>query len=284
MSKRNPTRELQAALDRLTPALRRDVEKALAKLRGRISLERLVDAIEGRNALALPSLIKSLDRDLERAANVVIRAFSLGATQAASSVGIGFTATRPLAAQAAHTTAASLVTNVSRETRKAIRTIVEQAFSEGLAPRDVAKLIKPVIGLSERQAKAVIAQKQKRITQGWTEARAQAEADRYTARLLKARADMIARTEIQKAATAGRQAAWQQARQNGLLGDDMRKTWIVTPDDRLCPICEPMDGVTVAIDEAFVVNGMAIDGPPAHPSCRCSSGLVSARISRRRAA
>ena len=37
-----------------------------------------------------------------------------------------------------------------------------------------------------------------------------------------------------------------------------------------CPICKPMDGVTIPIDELFVFpNGAEVDRPSVHPRDRC---------------
>lgn len=61
------------------------------------------------------------------------------------------------------------------------------------------------------------------------------------------------------------------------------KTWRTRGDDKVCPICKAMDGVTVYIDEPFIVNGAAIDTDTgafvfdykdrlvasAHPNDRC---------------
>jgi SPP1 gp7 family putative phage head morphogenesis protein len=91
-----------------------------------------------------------------------------------------------------------------------------------------------------------------------------------------ARAETIARTEAARAANAGQVEAWDQAVEEGLLTGQEKKEWITTPDDRLCPICEPMDGVQVDLDEDFNVDGERMSEPPAHPNCRCTIGIVLA--------
>ena len=44
------------------------------------------------------------------------------------------------------------------------------------------------------------------------------------------------------------------------------KRWDTQADDRVCPICKPLEGATALLDEVFS-NGLS--GPPAHPNCRC---------------
>jgi len=91
-------------------------------------------------------------------------------------------------------------------------------------------------------------------------------------RKIRARANMIARTETQAAACAGQQLHWEDQMAKGYLSNEyFQKEWIVTPDDRLCPVCAAMEGKRAPIDGTF-------DGgyktPPLHPMCRCSFGLV----------
>lgn len=89
-----------------------------------------------------------------------------------------------------------------------------------------------------------------------------------------ARAESIARTETMTASNAGQQQLWDQAVEEGLLTGDEQQEWIVTPDDLLCPICAPMEGQKAPLDGTFEVDGEDIDGPPAHPRCRCTIGLT----------
>ena len=80
---------------------------------------------------------------------------------------------------------------------------------------------------------------------------------------------MIARTETMRASNMGQQEAWAQAKDKGLLTGKEKKEWITTPDDRLCPVCEPMDGKKVPMADEF-----DIEGPPAHPQCRCTIAIT----------
>jgi hypothetical protein len=90
------------------------------------------------------------------------------------------------------------------------------------------------------------------------------------------RSDTIARTETMDASNAGQQEGWQQAVEAGLLNGDEKQVWIVTDDERLCPICEDFADATAALDENFESkSGEEADGPPAHPNCRCTVGLVA---------
>lgn len=84
-----------------------------------------------------------------------------------------------------------------------------------------------------------------------------------------ARADLIARTETMTATNQGQREAWGQAVDAGLLSGRERRTWIAT--EGACPLCEELDGEVVDLDKEYSNGG---DGPPLHPNCRCTEGLI----------
>jgi SPP1 gp7 family putative phage head morphogenesis protein len=90
-------------------------------------------------------------------------------------------------------------------------------------------------------------------------------------RLIGYRAEMIARQETIVAAYQGSRETWRQADEVGLLPDAAVQQWIVATDDRLCDICEPLDGLTARLDEPFA-PGIYQPGDP-HPACRCAITL-----------
>ena len=61
----------------------------------------------------------------------------------------------------------------------------------------------------------------------------------------------------------------------GLLTGDEVRTWIAVGDDKVCPICDALDGMTAKLGESYESDGEEYDGPPAHVSCRCTEGLTS---------
>ncbi|MEI6080660.1 MAG: polymorphic toxin type 50 domain-containing protein, partial [bacterium] len=51
--------------------------------------------------------------------------------------------------------------------------------------------------------------------------------------------------------------------------------WILTPDDRLCPVCASMSGKLADVKGKFDDPlGGKIEYPPLHPRCRCCCSLV----------
>lgn len=147
-----------------------------------------------------------------------------------------FDVTNPKATEWARKRAADLISGMTATDRDEIRELVEEAFDEQFDVDELAGRIEEIVGDRDR-------------------------------------ADLIARTETMTASNAGQVGAWEQAIDEGLLTGLEGKEWITTPDDRLCPVCEPMDGVVVAFNEDFDTEDGRVSYPPAHPNCRCTVGL-----------
>lgn len=207
-------------------------------------------------------------------------------------VGIQFDATHQAARTWAETHAASMVADVAASSREAIRNIITAAFVDGIEPRVAARQIAEVIGLTPRDAEAVVALRAKLeaagpgtlVKAGKVRIRIPADGidaelidlrvSQYAGRLLRARALNIARTETLAAANAGQTELWRAAETSGLLQPGATRVWLVTPDDRLCKECMEMDGQVRGLNQPFTSSGGAeIDSPPLHSSCRCATGL-----------
>lgn len=75
------------------------------------------------------------------------------------------------------------------------------------------------------------------------------------------RAEMIATTEVTRAASMGEQALAQEIANQGI---QMTAVWQTNNDEMVCPICGPLH----ERPESEWRNAHP-DGPPAHPRCRC---------------
>lgn len=248
---------------------------AVEQLRRVIDLVRLADAIERGDVgvINLELTQASIVKEFADAAEM-IRRLTLEAIRF-ENLRLGPMA-NPHAVIIANRQAGRFVTRVGEETRTAIRAAIVEGVRGGASPAQVAKQIRAVVGLTERQARAVENFRRKGATLQ--------QIERYTARLLKQRATTIARTETIAAANAGQQAAWQAAQRAGLLPLDMKRTWITTPDDRLCPQCQAVGGQVVGIDEPFRTPLGAVMNPPLHPNCRCAVALDVASLAAARRA
>lgn len=87
---------------------------------------------------------------------------------------------------------------------------------------------------------------------------------------IKYRANLIARTELSNANNAGHMIGLANGISSGLVDPNTVKQWNTAEDERTCPICRPMDGVTVLWSEDFNLEGVTLPSPPAHGGCRCN--------------
>lgn len=85
----------------------------------------------------------------------------------------------------------------------------------------------------------------------------------------RARAEMIAHTEIMRAVHEGQRLAWEQAVDEELLSGKERRVWIDTEGS--CELCAAVAGTTAPLDGQYPGDGG--DGPPLHPRCRCTEGI-----------
>lgn len=182
-------------------------------------------------------------------------------------LGFSFTVKNPKAVAWAKRNGARLVTETNEATKDAIRRIVALALDEGGPPREIATLIKPLIGLTTRQVEAAWKYRAKLIEAGRSAEQVARMAEKYAAKLLKARSEMIARTETMKAANSGQTELWKQARDEGYLPKDAQRVWIAT--EGACEICEELDETATGLDDPWP-GGYE---PPAHPLCRCAEGI-----------
>lgn len=93
------------------------------------------------------------------------------------------------------------------------------------------------------------------------------------------RARVIARTETMRSVNQGQQLAWSAAVDAGLLDANAQQVWLITDDEKLCPICADLEDEETDLDgEWKTLDGDKIDGPPAHPNCILPGSVISGRI------
>ena len=184
-----------------------------------------------------------------------------------------------------------------------IRDTIIQSLEAGVGPRVTAAHIQDLIGLTPGHEKAVNRLYFKSLEDGVSVTHARRIAARKSKKLIRWRANMIARSESITAANMGQQLTWETALDQGLLPQGTRKVWMATGDNRTCPICAVLDGtvsddgtVGIEIGSSFVVNRQAtkfvrsgskfrvsaskplknastVKTPKAHFMCRCAMRL-----------
>lgn len=179
---------------------------------------------------------------------------------------------------------AEWVTNVTNDTRAALRAIILRGQAERWTSEETACVMRPTIGLTAPQAvananyyqsiKAAMVDAHPKTDPAKLEQQAQLAAARYAGRQHRYRAQTIAVTEGAFAYNKGVHESVRQAVEQGLMGPVV-KVWSTAHDARTCPICSRLDGVTIGFDDDFdYKTKLAMSGirqtPPAHPKCRCA--------------
>jgi hypothetical protein len=199
-------------------------------------------------------------------ATIIEKSQEAGAKVAANALSISFDGANPRAIAWAKKHSAKLVTNIGSDAKKAIRVLVVKGFSASVPTRTTASLIRSTIGLTERQAEAVMNRQLKMLADGLTQKAALAHAEKYAAKSLRDRANLIAYQENMTAAAQGQRELWQQGIDAGQIAKSVKKTLVQTDP---CPVCWPMEGEVVGINEQFS-GGL----PPFHVRCKCVEGIT----------
>ena len=161
-----------------------------------------------------------------------------------------------------------LIKEISTAQFNAINTLVRQAsLSETMTVDQLARAIRPCVGLTQRQAQTVKNYYDSMIAQGYSPAEARKKEAIYAERMHRRRAATIAQTEMAFAYNYGMDAVVRDNIKNGIYEPGVTKRWRTAYDENVCDICGGIDGEEVGIDEAFS-NGYML--PPGHPNCRCA--------------
>lgn len=177
--------------------------------------------------------------------------------------------------------AAELVTNSTGQQIEAIRAMVQRAATvQDLTVDQLARVIRPTIGLYKGQAVAnlnyyntvrdTLLKQNPSMRRETAEKRAREAAVKYAAKQHRYRAHMIARTELAFGYNAGEYYGVRQAQAQGLLGR-VRKKNVDAGDDRVCPVCKSMRGLVLDLNDPFPSGRMF---PPHHPHCRCVEDIL----------
>ena len=259
----------------------------LQGIRRRINVAAVQRAVAAGNVAGIEAalLLPSISADLRRKYRVQL----LAVLQKAGVASIGvqpkrlaglfgrFDLTNPRAVRWAASKSSELVREIDDSLKLTIRGTIADGIEDGVPVRGTARRLRNEIGLTRKQSRAVRNFRADQIGRGIGIDLADKRTDRFRQKTLRRRALTIARTETIAATFQGRRELWDQATDRGLIDPTkVKRKWITTPDDRVDKfICDPMDGQEVFINEPFVTpQFIEIEGPPAHPQCRCDAILV----------
>lgn len=198
----------------------------------------------------------------------------------------------------------ALIQQLESDARDSIATIIADGQLNGTSVADMASNIANMIGLTDRQAQAVLnyqrmlmnldptalqralrdtdydALYQDAIDAGkdLSDAAIEEMVQSYVDNYLDYRAATIAQTEATRAANAGIHDAYRQAIDRGALTDEsVTRIWQL--GDSPCIVCESIPDMNpdgVGVDEDFdSIDGPQTDPPDPHPNCMCSVDFVT---------
>lgn len=179
---------------------------------------------------------------------------------------------------------AEWITKMGDEAKEAVSSMIRYTAKGHMTVDELARIIRPTIGLTEPQAlanahyyekfKAKLMEDNPTMKETTAAKRAREAAARYAGRQHRERAQMIAETELAYAYNKGADDAIHQAQDEGLL-PRMKAVWSTAADEGVCGICGALDGVEIDLGDSFEYPGRSLYGgqkqtPPAHPRCRCA--------------
>lgn len=271
---------------------------------------RLAKADPTGNASGIANQILSRDQ-IRVAVETALSGLDTVASEAAAgamagiALGVGIAAPQQSVLSAALHTAlgtyrADLVAQVTDATIDGITDVVQAGLTAGERFDEIARDIRPLIGLTTQQSAwvqsyiadladndpAVMARAyhdarfdptiQNAIDSNTplTDAQIDQMADNYADRALAGRATTIARTETLRAANIGAEAGINAfVTSRGFDIADMKQYWLTAQDELVCSWClsiPDMNPDGVAMDDVFDSEEGEVDMPPIHPNCRCT--------------
>lgn len=174
--------------------------------------------------------------------------------------------------------AAKLVKEVSESVKQSIRDVILEGYTRGERISTIMDMLMRSgrFGLLSREQRWVHNVGQRMRDEGASEQAVQDAMDRKAEHLGKLRRERIARTETIRAQAEGRNEAWQQSQEEGLLPQDIKRQWLAAGSSgRTCKRCVDMNLRTAGINEPFESSYVgSIMNPPLHPACRCGTTLL----------
>jgi hypothetical protein len=177
---------------------------------------------------------------------------------------------------------AELVTNSTVEQREAIKALLAQSVREHHSVDELARFIRPCIGLTKPQAKAnlryydnivkTLREQHPKMKADSIQKKAREAAAKYAEKQHRQRALTIAQNEMATAYNKGADESIRQAQEQKLIGKVIKR-WCTSNDDMVCEQCRALEGIEIDMDESFAIKGKSTGEsltPPMHPRCACA--------------
>lgn len=276
--------EILRLSDQLEGQFRSAFLAEVAKISSSKALKELLADIESGDFTAGDSIDARLNRiefDTAKLNELARKAMGTSARltgKSVSAIAPAFDVTNPEVVAIARNMGIELSTNLTKTAKENIRKVIQSAVEGNINRATASKKIRQYVGLIPAHADAVDRYYDTMLMDGVKASIARKRADKYAERLLKYRSDTIARTEIARAVGEGQTQMWKQLRNENIIPPEARRIWITATDERVCPVCGPMNGVEADIDGFWDTDKGPVEFPSlTHPNCRCTSGIAMSR-------
>lgn len=186
-------------------------------------------------------------------------------------IAVEFNVLNPRVIDALETLNTKVVQSLGTDAREGLLTAVRQGLQAGKNPREIAKQVRSVIGISPTQAENAVKFAERETAKGKSPEQVARSVAAYEKRAVANNASTNARTASLDAMKEGQRLAWIDAKEKGVVPRDAQlvKTWRGVMDDRERPTHVAMEGQTVPFDSPYS-NGQMVPGDSEY-SCRCIS-------------
>ncbi len=279
---------LNQIADSLKPSVRKLFVAAVQKVTNRVDWKELEKVLRSQGTTAALRLIpfEAMEEFGKAEAilhGAIVKAGKVSTKPLAALLrvdAIDFNPNNPFARAWAKKHAAELVVEITDSSRKAIRGLIADQFKAGLDTPTLTRLINKTIGLRDDQIRAITNYRGRLVKAGESPERIEKLVKDYAIAHQRWRAETIARTETINSVNKGLDVLWEEKVREGLLDTEkFRQDWHYTDDElctsKVCPTIPTMpENQDVRIGGKFTLpDGTKIDGPTAHPDCRCSKTL-----------
>lgn len=277
------SRKLEALKSRMNHVVSVDILHGIKRFKKRIPKKALMDAWQSGNYEGLEKFIpwEKLHEDMLPAHEKISNALFTSGIIAKEALDpptqkmLRWDIKNPRIRNYVDTRMGHLIHGIQVDTRKQLRNAVTRHFTKAYTPKEVANEIVGSVGLGERYTKAVDNYRTRLINDDMPISKVDTLVESYEGRLLDSRAMTIARTEVRRASQEGQYNVWNEAANQGFFDKNKaKKVWVI--DGNPCPICEPMDGEEVGLDDAWVLpDGSSVFTPgDSHPNCFTEGHLI----------
>ena len=179
-----------------------------------------------------------------------------------------------------------LVNRFTQSQVGSIRASIERYTVDSLIPKgELARHLRYTIGLSPQQSRSLSRYRDSLQREGIKRSTLLNRIRNRSARMLRTRASAIVKTETARVWNTSSQILMEYMRDNHLQdGYIIEKVFVTALDEKVCPICRPLDGRVIGIEEKFKDETYTYRSgfqPPIHTRCRCTVQyrIVNARRS-----